>query len=160
MRWSTRLIALTIMATLAISLVNGCSARPTTPAEPGPEALERKDTSRGDTGSGHVADAGQPDIEEAARRGLPAVIKMGSDSCSPCRKMKPVMEELAGHYDSKVLFLTVDVYKHPDLASKYQVRVIPKIIFIDPAGNAVAYIEGYQSVDRMKSLIEESGILK
>ncbi len=107
-----------------------------------------------------MTDAGQSHIDDAARKGLPAVVKLGSDKCLPCREMNPVMADLARRYSGKVVFLVVDEYRNQDLASKYGVRVIPTIVFIDASGKAVASAEGYTSADEMMSFITRSGILK
>ncbi len=162
-----RLTALMCVALFAAPLFAGCSAptagtaQPPTqqPAQPGQQSTQQPGATTGKS-EWHVTDADKSHIDDAAKKGVPAVIKLGSDSCSPCVKMKPVMEELARFYAGKVMFFTVDVYKHADLALKYQVQVIPKIIFVDSTGKAVAYTEGYHAVNQMKSLIEKSGILK
>jgi len=107
-----------------------------------------------------IQEATSKDIAEAAARGVPVVVKIGSDKCVPCREMNPVMAELAAHYQGKVLFLMVDVYKNQDLAARYGVKVIPTLIFIDRSGKAVGYTEGFQSVEAMKSLIAKSGIVQ
>ncbi|MGE5485742.1 MAG: thioredoxin family protein [Ignavibacteriales bacterium] len=153
-----RPIALTIAATLVLSLTGACAAgrsRNNPPADSQQPAQQPAN----DAGA-HIGDADKSHIDDAAKKGLPAVIKLGSDTCDPCRRMKPVMEELAAHYGGKIVFLTVDVYDHPDLASKYQVQVIPKIIFVDRTGKPVAYVEGYQTTGQMKSFVEKSGILE
>ncbi|MGE5483408.1 MAG: thioredoxin family protein [Ignavibacteriales bacterium] len=91
---------------------------------------------------------------------MPAVVKLGSDKCVPCREMNPVMAELARHYSGKVVFLMVDVYNNQDLAAQYGVQAIPRILFLNASGKAVAYSEGYASVNEMKSFISRSGILE
>lgn len=126
-------------------ITGGCSYRPKQPA-----ATESKWL---------VSDATEADIQRAASQGLPAVVKLGSDSCAPCREMNAVMAQLAQEYNGKVLFFNVDVYKNPDLVKKYNVILIPKLVFIDKSGNAVGYVEGYHSVAQMKELITKSGIL-
>ncbi|MGB9867667.1 MAG: thioredoxin family protein [Bacillota bacterium] len=106
-----------------------------------------------------ISDATEADIQRAAEQGLAAVVKLGSDSCVPCREMNAVMAQLAEEYKGKLLFLNVDVYKNPEVVKKYSVLVIPKIVFVDKSGKPVAYVEGYRSVTQMKELISRSGIL-
>lgn len=48
--------------------------------------------------------------------------------CGPCKMLAPIMEELAGQYDtSKVKILKVDVDQVPELAQEYGIVSIPTV---------------------------------
>lgn len=73
---------------------------------------------------------------------VPCVVDFYADWCGPCRKLKPVLNELAGEWKGKVKFLTVDVDKHGDLARKYGISPIPDVRFFvggKNVGGAVGY---------------------
>jgi len=146
-RAAIRTAVLAAVLVLPIALAAGCGK----PASEGGNEVR--------VSQWHVADAGPEDLARAAANGLPAVVKLGSDTCAPCRAMEPVMNDLAEHYAGKIAFLTVDVYKHEDLAKKYAVQVIPRIVFVNASGTGVAYVDGFQKPEQMKVLIERSGIL-
>ena len=48
--------------------------------------------------------------------------------CPPCRKMGPVIDELARVTDGRVTVGKLDVDQHPDVAERYGVRSIPTLL--------------------------------
>jgi len=157
LRW----VSIPATVVLIVTMMAGCGAGATeTPPKPPSQPTAPASQVDPEKSGWLVTDASQSHIEDAARKGLPAVVKLGSDSCGPCREMNPVMAELSRQYSGRIVFLIVDVYKNQGLASKYGVRVIPTIVYINASGKAVAYSEGYAPVDQMKSFIDRSGILR
>lgn len=75
------------------------------------------------------------DIEALKSYGLPIMIDFGADSCVPCKEMAPVLQELNQELRGKAIIKFVDVWKHPELADGYPIRVIPTQIFVDSEGN-------------------------
>lgn len=61
---------------------------------------------------------------------LPAIIDFYADWCGPCRKTAPVLEKLANEYDGKLLVYKINVDQERDLASVFQIRSIPALLFI------------------------------
>jgi len=49
--------------------------------------------------------------------------------CGPCRMVGPIVEEIAGEYDGKVVVGKLDVDNNPEVTAKYGVRNIPTILF-------------------------------
>lgn len=49
--------------------------------------------------------------------------------CSPCRKLAPVIEELAGEYAGKVVVGKCNVVDCDELSMKYGIRSIPTLLF-------------------------------
>jgi thioredoxin 1 len=49
--------------------------------------------------------------------------------CGPCKIVAPVVEELAKEYAGKALFAKVNTDENPDLASRYNIRGIPTLMF-------------------------------
>ena len=60
----------------------------------------------------------------------PAIIDFYADWCGPCKKIAPIMEELAIEYDGKVKIYKVDTEDQKQLASIFGIRSIPSILFI------------------------------
>ena len=75
------------------------------------------------------------DIEALKSYGLPIIIDFGADSCITCKEMAPVLKELNQDLRGEAIVKFVDVWKYPELAEGYPVRVIPTQIFIDAEGN-------------------------
>ena len=82
---------------------------------------------------------------------LPAVIDFYADWCGPCRRVAPLMEKFAADYDGQLLVYKVNVDKEKQLASVFQVRSIPMVLFIPKEGQPMMQVgalteEGYREV--------------
>lgn len=69
-------------------------------------------------------------FDEFIRSGKPIVIDFWAVWCGPCRSLGPIIEELSEEYKDKVVIGKCDVDKEQDLALKFQVMSIPKVVFI------------------------------
>ena len=65
---------------------------------------------------------------------LPAIINFYADWCGPCKRIAPIMEELAIEYEGKVNIYKVDTEDQKQLASMFGIRSIPAILFIPMEG--------------------------
>ncbi|MCE1164558.1 MAG: thioredoxin [Bacteroidetes bacterium] len=65
---------------------------------------------------------------------LPAIIDFYADWCGPCKMVAPVLEELSGEYDGKVIIYKVDTEAEQELAAVFGIRSIPSILFIPKNG--------------------------
>lgn len=65
---------------------------------------------------------------------LPAVVDFYADWCGPCRKIAPIMDELAQDYEGKVNFYKVDVDVCDELAAAFGISSIPAVLFIPEEG--------------------------
>lgn len=73
--------------------------------------------------------------DEWAYKGeLPCVIDFYADWCKPCKMVAPIMDDLADHYDGKVIIYKIDTDKEKELSSVFQVRSIPSILFAPMEG--------------------------
>lgn len=65
-----------------------------------------------------------------AAEGLPMVIDFSATWCGPCKKVAPIIEELAAEYDGKVIIGKCDVDENDELTSKFGIRNVPTILFL------------------------------
>ena len=82
---------------------------------------------------------------------LPAVVDFYADWCGPCRRVAPIMEKLAEEYDGKLLVYKVNTDQERGLASAFQVKSIPMVLFIPMEGQPMMQVgalpeEGYRKV--------------
>lgn len=67
---------------------------------------------------------------ETLRTGeLPMVVDFWATWCGPCRMIAPIVAELAGEYDGKIVVGKCDVEENDDLAQEFGIRNIPTILF-------------------------------
>ncbi len=68
-------------------------------------------------------------IEQLKNGNLPLVVDFWATWCGPCRKIAPVIEELAGEYEGRIVVGKCDVEDNDDIAIEYGVRNIPTVLF-------------------------------
>ena len=64
----------------------------------------------------------------------PCVIDFYTTWCGPCKKLSPIMEELAAELCDEVIFYKVDTEKERELAYFFQINSIPQILFVPVEG--------------------------
>jgi thioredoxin 1 len=116
-------------------------------------AIALKESQKRSQGAGERA--GPLQVETAA---LPRLVDLGSDKCIPCKRMAPILAELAEEYRGDFIVEVIDVRKDPGAGSSYGIRVIPTQIFIDAAGKELFRHEGFMAKDAILAKWEELGI--
>ncbi len=73
--------------------------------------------------------------------------------CGPCKIIVPVVEELAKEYAGKVSFAKVNTDENPDLASRYNIRGIPTLMFFKE-GKVMDQVVGAVPKAQLKSKLD------
>jgi len=72
------------------------------------------------------------------------VVDYYADWCPPCRSLKPVLDDLAGVWSERVLFVGVNVDHHPAEAQAAEVQSIPDVrLFLN--GKLLRKISGFNT---------------
>ncbi len=82
-----------------------------------------------------------------------SVIDFGAEWCAPCKKLHPIMKELANEYRGKLKVGYCDVGVAPSIAQKYAVMSVPQLIFFKE-GKPVETVVGLLPKDKIISKIE------
>jgi thioredoxin len=61
---------------------------------------------------------------------LPCIIDFYADWCGPCKRVAPILRELAAEYKGKVIVYQINVDKERELAGLFRVSSIPMFLFI------------------------------
>jgi len=69
------------------------------------------------------------------------IVDFYADWCGPCRRIGPVLEQIAAG-NPNIVLQKVNVDKHPDLAKEYHATAIPHIIIYDRNGGEVDTVIG------------------
>ena len=72
----------------------------------------------------------------------PAIIDFYADWCGPCRKLSPILEEIATEQKGKLVIYKINVDKERELAGIFGIRSLPTLLFI-PVEGAPASFVGY-----------------
>jgi len=89
---------------------------------------------------------------------LPLLVDLGRGTCIPCKKMKPILEELKAEYEGKAIVRVIDLKDEPKEASRYGIRLIPTQIFFDAEGKEVYRHEGFMDKQSIKAKFAEMGV--
>ncbi len=79
--------------------------------------------------------------DEVLNSDTPVLVDFWAEWCGPCKKIGPVVEELAGEYAGKAKIGKVNVDDNPEVSMKYQIRSIPALL-IFKNGEVVDQIVG------------------
>ncbi|MBP7497505.1 MAG: thioredoxin [Bacteroidales bacterium] len=85
----------------------------------------------------------------------PAIVDFYASWCGPCKRMSPVMEELANEYDGKVNVYKVNVDAEQSLAQYFGIQSIPTFLLI-PINGKPRIIQGVVAYEAFKNTINEN----
>lgn len=85
-------------------------------------------------------------------------LELGADRCIPCKKMQPIMKEIAAMFPDRVQVIFYDVWKDPKPAMEYRVQLIPTQVFLDQKGREIARHVGLFPKDEILALLKKHGI--
>ena len=89
--------------------------------------------------------------------GLPRLVELGSDKCAACKAMEPVLDELRRDHAAALDVVFIDVWKEPQRAEPFAVRVIPTQVFQGPGGVELGRHEGFFSAAQIEARFSELG---
>ncbi|GHT16965.1 hypothetical protein FACS189429_0070 [Bacteroidia bacterium] len=64
----------------------------------------------------------------------PCIIDFYTDWCGPCKRVAPILEELAKEYAGKIYVYKINVDKEKELAALFGIRSIPSLLFVPQTG--------------------------
>ncbi len=83
----------------------------------------------------------------------PLVVDFWATWCGPCRMVGPIISELAGEYDGRIVVGKCDVEENEELAVEFGIRNIPTILFFK-GGVLVDKIVGAQPKAKIQEKFE------
>jgi thioredoxin 2 len=83
----------------------------------------------------------------------PVLVDFTRDNCIHCRKMKPVLNELAKEHAGNLKVVQIDVMDNPAIANKYDINAVPAFLILDN-GRADGPFLGEISKDQLETMIK------
>jgi thioredoxin 1 len=88
--------------------------------------------------------------------GMVTLVVLGTPSCPPCVRMKPILEKLAGRYAGRAAIIPIDVGMDNEQRVRFGVKVVPMEVFFDAAGREtyrqVGFMDEKSILDQLKKL--------
>lgn len=105
----------------------------------------------------HVFEADDSNFDvEVLQADLPVLVDFSATWCGPCKKLDPIVKEIAGEYDGQLKVVHVDVDNARTVAAKYGVLSVPNLLFIK-AGEVKEQVIGLLSkealIDKLKAVM-------
>jgi thioredoxin len=85
---------------------------------------------------------------------LPCMIDFYADWCGPCKRVAPIMEDIAQEYDGKIIVYKVNVDKEQKLPLIFKVKNIPTVFFLPKEGQPLSQV-GALSKEEYISIINK-----
>lgn len=85
---------------------------------------------------------------------IPCLVDFWADWCGPCKKIAPMVDEIADEYRGKVKVAKMNIDEGQKTASSYGVMSIPMIMFFKD-GKVLGQVIGAVSRPELKAKIEE-----
>lgn len=80
------------------------------------------------------------------------LVDLWAQWCPPCRKMGPVIDEMARLADGRVTVGKLDVDQHPEVAERYGVRSIPTLLLFQ-GGEVVDQRVGAMPLEDLQAFV-------
>lgn len=83
----------------------------------------------------------------------PAIIDFWAPWCVPCKKLSPIVEQLATEYGDKIVVYKLNIDDEPEVAKYFKIGPIPLLMFVPMQGEPVKST-GLQTYEVLKQKVE------
>jgi len=84
----------------------------------------------------------------------PAIVDFWAEWCVYCRKLAPVLEELAKEYDGQIYIYKVNTEEEREIATTFGINSLPTLLFAPKEGTPQS-IQGAVPKEELKKIIDE-----
>ncbi len=81
--------------------------------------------------------------ELVVKSDIPVIVDVWSESCAPCKKLVPVLVNVATKHDGRVRVVEINTDAEPALLSRLKVRATPTLIMFE-RGKEIGRMSGFR----------------
>jgi len=85
---------------------------------------------------------------EVLRSPIPTILDLWAEWCIPCKRVAPILEEIAAEYQGKIRVTKLDVDANPRTPGIYNVTGIPTLL-VFKGGKLVETLVGFMPKDKL-----------
>ena len=101
----------------------------------------------------HVTEVNASTFDSLLTSELPVLVDFWAPWCGPCRMLSPVVDELAGELEGKIVVAKCNVDENQDLAMRFGVMSIPTVVLLKDGAEAMRSV-GAVPKPKLKADIE------
>ncbi len=101
----------------------------------------------------HVTEVNASTFDSLLASELPVLVDFWAPWCGPCRMLSPVVDELAGELEGKIVVAKCNVDENQDLAMRFGVMSIPTVVLLKGGTEAMRSV-GAVPKPKLKADIE------
>jgi thioredoxin 1 len=105
--------------------------------------------------SPNVIELTETNWNEHVNSGTLVVADFWAPWCGPCRHLSPVIDKVADQFAGKVKIGKINVDENPNIAVKYDVMTIPRILFFKGNDKPIHQESGVMSSESLAQLINQ-----
>lgn len=92
-------------------------------------------------------------VSDVLQSDKPVLVDFWAEWCAPCRKVSPLLEEIAGEMGDKVRIVKLNIDENPETARAYRVMSVPTLT-VFKGGQPVQSVAGARPKGDLVRLIE------
>lgn len=94
-------------------------------------------------------------VSDVLQSDKPVLVDFWAEWCAPCRKVEPLLEEIAGEMGDRVRIVKLNIDENPETARAYRVMSVPTLT-IFKGGTPVRSVAGARPKGDLVKLIEDA----
>lgn len=93
--------------------------------------------------------------DQVLKSEIPVLVDYWAEWCGPCKMIGPILEEIATHYQGKLIVAKLNIDDNPNTPPKYGIRGIPTLMLFK-SGNVEATKVGALSKSQLTAFIDSN----